>query len=148
MVKKIEINWETNELNYLFGGYFSAIGSIWIYKGNQSEGSYYLRTSIHFDELRIAKLFQKSFGGNIGKNSTPTHWKQHRARRNIIWVTNGSHSFEFLNSIEPYIIDKKVKKKIVVAKAYYNYQQKNFSGKSERVRKQKHKYYLQMRRLK
>ena len=66
---KIEINNETNELNYLFGGYFSGCGRVKIRKIKQdvSSVSYDLSICVSFDNMKFAKLFKENFGGYITK---------------------------------------------------------------------------------
>ena len=56
MTKKIEINFETNELNYYLGGYFDAGGSVCIEKKNikkRNLHAYGLKISCCFDNLKI-----------------------------------------------------------------------------------------------
>ena len=153
MVKKIKIDNETNELNYLFGGYFSAIGRIFIRKYKNKMGSYSLRSEVFFDDLKIAKLFQENFGGTVRvcKNTTIKHWRSKKGkvkniRRHICWRTIDGG--EFYHAIYPYIINKRMKKKIKIAIKYWRYQQQHFGESKYPVREQKHKYYLQMKRLK
>ena len=157
MPKKIEITNETNELNFLFGGYFSGRGNIGLIKINSSKlqnytSTYKLYIEIHFDEMKFAKLFQKNFGGYIfvipKSKPKPKLWNGRRSNRNIRCYVPMLEANDFLSAIEPYIIDKKMKKKIKVAREYHKYQQKNLWRKTEQVRKQKHKFYLQMRGLK
>ena len=146
---------ETNELNYLFGGYFSAIGKITLQKANggriNKQSSYNLFVQLYFREIKIAKLFQQNFGGvvkKVNKENFPPHFVKNRPIRSVLWYVNSLNAYDFLVAIEGYVIDSKIKKQIKVAKAYYLYQQTNFHRRLERVRKQKHKYYLQMRGLK
>ena len=150
---------ETNELNYLFGGYFSARGKIVIRKklrkrsdGRNNLGGYELYINICFDDLKIAKLFQENFGGDIKrlKRSNLTRKRKEisqtfKIKRNVIWRIGSGNVMDFLTAIEPYIIEKRIEKQIKIAKEYYRYQQKHYSGQTDKVRKQKHKYYLQMR---
>ena len=155
---KVKINFETNELNYLFGGYFSGCGKLRIGKKTHGVGSYSLTINICFDDLKIAELFQQSFGGHLYKRKSNVITKQglkgksqtttFKIRKIYRWVSAENSTKDFIYAIEPYIIDKQMKKRFAVAKAYYNYQQKNSGLHSDVVRKQKYKYYLQMRRLK
>ena len=150
-----KINFEANELNFLFGGYFSAIGKININQrriGKKKWNSYTLYITLSFQDLKIAKLFQKNFGGNIQIQTFdfPEHWRKPKVKRTLArihWGCVSSHAIEFLTSIETYMIDNKKIKQIKLARKYWYYQQKNLNLQSEAVRKQKHKYYLQMRAL-
>ena len=67
-VIKIEINNETNELNFLFGGYFSGRGSVTIKKYGKLKGSYAIRASLFFDSMKFAKLFEENFGGGYNQS--------------------------------------------------------------------------------
>lgn len=159
-MKKIEIDNETNELNWLFGGYFSGVGNIYIYKqkedykikkGKNKRTRYRLRTSIHFDDKKIAELFKENFGGAIrNKNDNKNRivkGKEIPRKRNWWWYCVGSNAGCFIGAIQPYILEKRMKKQIKIGLKFHNYQLKHLFSQSETVRKQKHKYYLQMRRL-
>ena len=152
MAKKIEINNETNELNYLFGGYFSGRGIISIVRHNPKakRGSYWIMIYISFEDKSAAKLFQENFGGSIRERKYPKHWKSPKTKKNrkmSVWCVAHCEAMDFLCAIEPYILNKRMEKRIILAKKFYNYQQKNSWGKTDRIRKQKHKYYLSMRSL-
>ena len=158
MAKKIEITNETNELNFLFGGYFSGRGNVLLHKMKSKKGGvFYLKVSISFDDMKIAKLFQENFGGKIKKGVENIERKKrngvnikekYEIKRNILWVISCLNAMDFLSSIQPFIIEKKTKKKIDIAINYCKFQNKNLWRKTEEIRKQRNKFYLQMRRLK
>ena len=148
MPKKIIISNETNELNFLFGGYFSYGGCVTLRKKKNTKASYCLTIALSFDDMKIAKLFQESFGGCIEKKSKrfPEHWTQSPSKitKNIRWRISGVNLNDFISAIEPYLIGINIKKKIKIAKEFHKYQQRNFQGRSKKVRDERHKFYLQM----
>ena len=152
MAKKIEINNETNELNYLFGGYFSGCGHVNLYKVKKYEESYSFKGNVAFDDLKIAKLFQQNFGGIIREESrTPPFWnennKVNKIWKKFSWYIDGVMLKDFIVIIKPYVINKRLLKRFEILEKFIGCQLKNKNQKSERYRKQKHKYYLRMRRL-
>ena len=150
---KSKINFETNELNYLFGGYFSGCGHINLYKMKKSKGCYSFKGNVSFDDLKIIELFQKNFGGIIREEQKPApFWNENNKVNKIwkkyTWYIDGGMLKDFILAIKPYIINKRLLKRFEIAEKFISYQQKYLHNRSEIVRKQKHKYWLQMRRLK
>ena len=175
MAKKIVIDNETNELNYLFGGYFSACGKINMYKSKRRrqgsktyqrkrprQGSktyrktyrntYQIEITIYFENLKDGKLFQENFGGDVrpfgGYFNPKSYPKGYKYRKKWRWRISYSEAGFFLKAIQPYLIGNLIKRKVKLALKYHNYKQKHFYSNLESYSKQKHKYYLQMRRLK
>ena len=160
MVKKIKIDNETDELNYLFGGYFSACGSVRIGRrlSRKIKGSYMklcnydLIVNVFFEDLKDAKLLQQNFGGGIDipKDFKCTIYEGRicKYKKHIRWRMNCNEAGLFLGAIQPYLIGKLIKKKVKLAIKFHNYKQKHFKTKNEVYKKQKHQFYLQMRRLK
>ena len=148
MVKKIKIDNETNELDYLFGGYFSVCGKIDMVKKKAHTSTYYLPIRVSFDEMRTAKLFQKRFGGFIRQNShSCEHMENSKITRDINCRVSGGEILPFLKKIKPFIIGKRMQKRIEIAIGFRKYQMRHFNQKTDKVRKERHKYYLRMRRL-
>ena len=155
MVKKIKIDNETNELNYLFGGYFSGCGKIYLFKTRQprllnspQRFRWELRVMVYFEDLKDAELFKKNWGGGVVKEiKNPPHWGGKLRRRYTIQVKWSDAGF-FIKAIQPYLMGSLIKKRAKLGLKFHNYQQKHWHQSSDAVREQKHKYYLQMKRLK
>ena len=145
-MKKIEINNETNELNYYFAGYFDSRGSISIGKhGKKKLHAYQLKSSCCFDNKKQAELFKMNFGGTIQDNRERkiSHWKG-KLNKTWEWKMN---NYEFIDNILPYILGKKTKQKLELAKKFFHYKKQYLWSHSPKVRAGKRKMYLQMRRL-
>ncbi|KKL14972.1 hypothetical protein LCGC14_2510300, partial [marine sediment metagenome] len=134
MVKKIEIDNETNELNYLFGGYFSGQGRIYYIKekvnGRHPFGRHFLRITVCFEDLKDAEMFKHNWGGNniTTINPSPSVWTsgKNKVKKIHRLTINHSDSGFLLNAIQPYIIGKFMKKKVNLAIKIHNYCQKHW----------------------
>ena len=152
MDKKIKIDNETNELNCMLGGYFSYGGKINIcnYKMKGRKTRFYdLKILVYFDNLKDANLFKDNWGGGVCDDTlrNKKYPKKIKFKKNIYWRLYSSDTGYFLRAIQPYLIGNLTKKRVKLALRFHNYKQKHIQQQSEAYRKQKHKYYLQMRRL-
>ena len=138
--KKIEVNNETDELNYSLAGFFEARGIIYMnhnLKKRKENGLYVKRDNYTirfqlFCEKEVAKLFKQNFGGTIYRGK---------------WLNWGPATIDFLQAIKPYIVGSKFKKRVVVAMEFCEFQLKHHQERSPEIRKKRKGFYLKMRKL-
>lgn len=143
-----KINHEANELNYYFGGYFEAKGRIYLIKNRKSKG-YGLSSAVFFSDKKVAELFKQNFGGLIIQKDTNFKFGNVTKKKYKLWLwkCNAESTTDFLQAIQPYIIGKKLIKKIELMIKFRRFRQRNFCSNSKYARETREKYYQEMKKL-
>jgi len=153
---KLKICNEANELNYYFGGLFDGIGKIYIHRElrrdrKQTGLTFVMNLYCGFDNKNLAKLFQQNFGGLIHDYSRSINPKtKNRYKKPFVWRSQRGNAMDFLCAIQPYILGKKMSKKVEVAIKFEKFKERNL-GKHNKthpsIAKKRKDFYQKMRKL-
>ena len=106
---------------------------------------------MYFKTKKEAELFQQSFGGFVRlKNrasSLERNLKKQIFKRRWCWINKRVAAIDFVDAIFPYILNNNLRKKLIMAKQFYQYKQNNYHRQGEPFNSTRKKYYQQMKRL-